>query len=134
MRISVPLSRSRRLISLTPLIDVVFILLLFFMLASNLAQWRAISVSTASSEKEMEITPLRIQLKTDGGLRLDGIHTNLETLLTQVGEAVLDQPLRPLIVQPDDTVSLQAIVSLLDSLRAAGGQKLSLQRAEDSGS
>ena len=134
MRISVPLSGSRRLISLTPLIDVVFILLLFFMLASNLAQWRAISVSTASSEKEMEITPLRIQLKTDGSLRLDGIHTNLETLLTQVGEAVLDQPSRPLIVQPDDTVSLQAIVSLLDSLRAAGGQKLSLQRAEDSGS
>ena len=131
MRISAPLRRSRRLISLTPLIDVVFILLLFFMLASNLAQWRAISITTAGSSDDMQATPLRIQLEADGAVRLDGLAIDLDTLLAQVSEAMLSQPGRPLIMQADSAVSLQAIITLLDSLRAAGGQQLSLQRGED---
>ena len=37
---------GRRMISLTPLIDVVFILLVFFMLASSFTDWRAITLDT----------------------------------------------------------------------------------------
>src|SRR3546814_18552679 len=39
----------RRLISLTPLIDVVFILLVFFMLASSFVDWRAIVLDTPAA-------------------------------------------------------------------------------------
>ena len=38
-------SRRRALIGLTPLIDVVFILLVFFMLASSFLDWRAIDLT-----------------------------------------------------------------------------------------
>ena len=37
-----------RLISLTPLIDVVFILLVFFMLASSFLDWRSIDLTVSS--------------------------------------------------------------------------------------
>ena len=37
-------NRRRNLISLTPLIDVVFILLVFFMLASSFLDWRSITL------------------------------------------------------------------------------------------
>lgn len=40
---------KKRHISLTSLIDVVFILLLFFMLTTSFSQWRVINVSTAAS-------------------------------------------------------------------------------------
>lgn len=41
----VPLSRSRRKgISLTPLIDIVFILLTFFMLTSTFTRWKAVAL------------------------------------------------------------------------------------------
>ncbi|THK40217.1 hypothetical protein E8Q33_15080, partial [Methylophaga sp. SB9B] len=43
-----PLAAKRRLISLTPLIDVVFILLLFFMLSSGFTQWRQMDITAAS--------------------------------------------------------------------------------------
>ncbi|WVM94262.1 MotA/TolQ/ExbB proton channel family protein [Halopseudomonas pachastrellae] len=46
--------KKRRGISLTPLIDVVFILLLFFMLSSNFMHWRQISLSSAN---QTENTP-----------------------------------------------------------------------------
>ena len=49
----------RRLISLTPLIDVVFILLIFFMLASSFLDWRAIGLdapadATAGAAGELD--------------------------------------------------------------------------------
>jgi len=42
---------KKRRISLTALIDVVFILLLFFMLTTSFSQWRVINISTAMSIK-----------------------------------------------------------------------------------
>lgn len=47
MRLSVRTSGVRPLISLTPLIDVVFILLVFFMLVSSLTQWTSVTLETA---------------------------------------------------------------------------------------
>ena len=44
-----PNSRRRALISLTPLIDMVFILMVFFMLASSFQTWRAIAVTASQS-------------------------------------------------------------------------------------
>ena len=44
-RLGQPQGRRRPLISLTPLIDVVFILLVFFMLASSFLDWRSIDLN-----------------------------------------------------------------------------------------
>ena len=51
--------KKRRGISLTPLIDVVFILLLFFMLSSNFMHWRQITLSSA---EQSEQTPDKIEV------------------------------------------------------------------------
>ncbi|WP_373510748.1 ExbD/TolR family protein, partial [Thiocapsa sp.] len=48
MRFESPAPR-RRLIGLTPLIDVVFILLVFFMLASSLVKWQALEMEAPAS-------------------------------------------------------------------------------------
>ena len=64
------LSRPRRAarIGLTPLIDVVFILLVFFMLASSFLEWRALEIriptfGSASSDAD---EPLRVRVGLDG--------------------------------------------------------------------
>jgi len=44
-----PLSKQRRMISITPLIDVVFILLLFFMLSSTFSRMKQIELKTVQS-------------------------------------------------------------------------------------
>lgn len=54
-------SVKKRRISLTALIDVVFILLLFFMLSTSFSQWRTIQISTASTvqtDNDIEIVTL----------------------------------------------------------------------------
>jgi biopolymer transport protein ExbD len=122
--------RKRPLISLTPLIDVVFILLLFFMLASNFSQWHTIDVITpsAGSTQSDAGEPLIIQIDRAGNLRFDGILTDPDDLNGAAGAGIRRQPQRRIIVQPAADVSLQTIVSILERLQAAGGRRIALQR------
>ena len=108
--------RRRNLISLTPLIDVVFILLVFFMLASSFLNWRSITLDSpkqtgrsASLEQA-----LLIEVRADG--------------LRRAVAALAKKPDRPVLVRPDDGIAVQEVVQVVDALAAAGVANLSLIR------
>jgi biopolymer transport protein ExbD len=123
-------SRRRGLISLTPLIDVVFILLVFFMLASSFLDWRAIDLdapaqaSGASSDEGALLVEVR-----DADLRLSGKVVTLDALGDQIAEQLRETPERKVLVRPAAGVPLQRAVQVLDRLSAAGAKKISLIRA-----
>ncbi|ANK82600.1 MAG: biopolymer transporter ExbD [Rhizobiales bacterium NRL2] len=122
--------RRRPLISLTPLIDVVFILLVFFMLASSFLDWRAIDLTPparAGSGALMEGAML-VDVRPDG-LRLSGERLDLETLAGRVEARLADRPGQSVVIRPAAGVSLQRTVRVLDRLAAAGAANLSLNRA-----
>lgn len=125
--------RRRALISLTPLIDVVFILLVFFMLASSFLDWRAIDLSPpvkAGGGAALEGS-LLIDIRADT-LRLAGEAMDLEALAARVGGLTAGKPDRPVILRPAADVSLQRTVEVLDRLKAAGVTGMSLIRGRDS--
>lgn len=122
--------RRRPLIRLTPLIDVVFILLVFFMLASSYLDWRQIALDPpaeagggASAEGA-----LLVEVRPDA-LRLSGEVLSLEALAERVRARAEREPERRVLVQPERGVVLQRAVSVLDRLEAAGATKVSLARA-----
>jgi biopolymer transport protein ExbD len=65
---------SGRLISLTPLIDVVFILLIFFMLAASFLDWRAVdlNVTTGVNSATPSQGGILIGLAADGSASVGG--------------------------------------------------------------
>ncbi|MGD8710479.1 MAG: biopolymer transporter ExbD [Ectothiorhodospiraceae bacterium] len=119
----------RRKIGLTPLVDVVFILLFFFMLTSSLVQWHAIGLSVtapSASAGSLEGSAL-VRIHDGGNLDLNGVPVSLRQLESRVrGLAPAERALR-LVVQPDPEVPLQNIVDVLDRLRAAGTANISLR-------
>lgn len=119
--------RRRQIISLTPLIDVVFILLVFFMLASSFLDWRSIELNTPGSSQggeRLEGT-LLIDIRPDG-LRLSGETLSPEALIQRINDLMVKNPDRRILVRPSDGVVMQDTVTLLDSLAAAGVSDLSL--------
>jgi biopolymer transport protein ExbD len=114
MRIELP-PRRRALISLTPLIDVVFILLVFFMLASNFTQLRTIGVTipaeTGAPADDKDALVVRVY--ADQRLELAGQLVPLAELEGRVRQAAQG---RPVLVQPVGETRLQALVSVLDQL------------------
>lgn len=105
-------------VSLTPLIDVVFILLIFFMLATRFGNWR---------DLPMDVTPRGESAPSDETLyRLEVIDGERVELDGEV-HAVADLPalLRPLRgetlrISGRDDATLQELLRVTDTVRAAG--------------
>ena len=115
---------------MTPLIDVVFILLLFFILTSNFIQWRKLDlnlVAPATGNADPAILIIRI-LEND--VRVRGESVSMKRLVTTVQTELANNTELILAVQPEANISLQRIVALLDQLRAAGGRHITLMRDE----
>ena len=121
--------RQRRLISLTPLIDVVFILLLFFMLASSYLDWRTIHLNVPASTAmgPTAEAALLVEIR-DSGLRLSGEAVTPNDLAMRLAERLERKPDQRVLVSPEDGVSLQDAVTVLDLISAAGVSDVSLIR------
>jgi len=127
-RLATKRGRRRPLISLTPLIDVVFILLVFFMLASSFLDWRAINLDTpaAAAGSSME-GALLVEVRPDG-MRLSGQPMPLEAITARIGERLQAEPDKRVLLKPAAGVSMQATVDVLDRLSNAGVVRMSVIR------
>ncbi len=121
--------RRRAPIGLTPLIDVVFILLVFFMLASSFLDWRAIALNAPAAAKggASPEGALLVEVRADG-LRLGAERLGLEALAERVAAQLRAAPDRRVLVRPDAGVPLQRAVEVLDRLSAAGATEIALIR------
>ena len=116
--------RPRRRPNLTPMIDVVFLLLVFFMLASRFGVERAMPLTLAGGEAAYSGPPRLVEVSSDG-LRLNGMPVTAQTL---------GASLTPLMQSPDDVIilrarggaDLQALVAVMDMLTASGLTRLVL--------
>jgi len=123
---------ARARISLTPLIDVVFILLVFFMLASNFMDWRAIRldapVKAGADGGDRPAVLLRIG--GDGRLDLNGEPIADGGLATTMQRLTRRSPVPTVLIRPADGVPLQRAVSVLDRVEAAGISRARLMRGD----
>ncbi len=117
--------RSRgRSIGLTPLVDVVFILLLFFMLSSTFERWRAIDFRSPAvdvSARSDRLDPQILVLGESGSLKLRGDDLLVERYATLTARDVerLDAG-RPLVLLSEPRASVQTIVSAIERLQGLG--------------
>ncbi len=121
--------RRRGLISLTPLIDVVFILLVFFMLASSFLERRAIELDAPAGSAAGGVMEgaILVQVRADG-IRVSGTPVTLENLGATIAERISRVPDARVVVQPAQGVVLQDAVRVLDRLSVAGVENVSLVR------
>jgi len=120
--------RRRRLIGLTPLIDVVFILLLFFMLASQFHQWRAFTVGAAGTPGDVKaVSAVLVRVHGDGSLDLNGEPVTTRTLTERLGQTLTREPSLSVQIESADEVPLQTLVSLFDQLHAVGIDRMNLR-------
>lgn len=113
-------------ISLTPLIDLVFILLVFFMLASNFHDWRAIPLQSSGSGAGGDLRGALLVEVTAQGPRLAGEALPMPAFVLRLRAARAQDPDAPLMILPRAGVETGALVGVLDGLEAAGLRDLTL--------
>lgn len=112
--------RPRRRPGLTPMIDVVFLLLVFFMLAARFGtdMARPLTLATAGAGKEWQGAPRVIDVVPEG-VRLNGVPLGEGELMARV-QALLPRPDAPVLVRPRDGARLQQVIDVIDALGAQG--------------
>jgi len=111
-------TRRRRRPSLTPMIDVVFLLLVFFMLAAQFGADRVVRIPLTGAGGSYSGPPRLIDV-LPGAVRLNGVAMDEDTLPDALG-GLMDAPDDLLIMRGREGATLQRVIDLTDRLRAAG--------------
>ena len=125
-------ARRRSIISLTPLIDVVFILLLFFMLTSRFHHYQAMALKVPSSDSvatsQSDIKPVILELTSNGRVSINGALPIAQSELTDnstMREAITDA--LPVHIITGADVTLSTLTQLMDQLSTSGLTAVSLR-------
>ncbi len=115
--------RTSRVPNLTPLIDVVFLLLVFFMLTSHFVREETIPVDLPNAESGGRSDTegrLEIVLGVHGIAYIGGEPIAQEALAEAIRRELADRVDRTVRVRGDRAVGLGAAVGVLDAARMAG--------------
>jgi len=121
--------RSGAVLNLTPLIDIVFLLLVFFLLTAHFVEDEAISIDlpeASSSALTNDDEYVEVIITSDGNLLVDG-----KTLATDVLESklrgALHAPGKRFVRLRGDTESRFGLaVHVIDAARSAGAESLDI--------
>ncbi|MCQ0091549.1 biopolymer transporter ExbD [Roseovarius sp. M141] len=110
--------RKRTKLSMTSLIDVIFLLLLFFMLTSTFSKFSEVELSAASGGAALapDVKPLFLQLGSDD-ITLNGEVLDLAGLAPALPVADADAAPVPLLISLRSDVTAQRLTDLLVALR-----------------
>jgi biopolymer transport protein ExbD len=105
-----------RPITLTPLIDIIFLLLLFFMLSSTFTRFSEVPLLSAGAGTPTAHPPVFVQLDVDE-VRLNGTRLSLDTLVDGIADLNPEGEQKSALVTLSGEVTSQRLVDLLAVLR-----------------
>ena len=119
-------------VNLTPLIDVVFLLLIFFMVSTTFEHQSRIQIelpeATASPE-ELEEESIEIVIDAQGRYFIGEeqvVNTELKTLKSALSKVVGDRGTVPVTIRADASTPHQAVITALDATSQLGLTQISL--------
>ena len=123
-------SRAPKL-ALTSMLDVIFLLLCFFVTISVFSQWEneiSIKLPSAETASEPERLPgeIIVNLAKDGTVTVNGKALALEDLKARLARISKFYPGQPVIIRADKDVRYERLVELVDTCRAADVWNFSL--------
>lgn len=136
MAIQVNRGRVLGALSMTPLIDVVFLLLIFFLVASRLSQEdRELDIPLPSAANAMPMTAepqeLIVNIDDQGAIFVDSRYLQPDEFESLLRQAIVDNPLgQSVIIRADRRVPVQAPVDVMDTCMKLGAT-YSLSIAEE---
>jgi biopolymer transport protein ExbD len=123
-------------VNMTPLVDIIFILLIFFVLSSIfITRGMDVNLPEATSGEAVSGKPLELVIKADGTIFLDGDEVFPGMLMETLGrEFVHHGGDRKVLLKVEADVTVKRFIKVMDTVRGAGFSNLVIgTRSPDSG-
>ncbi|MEM8844181.1 MAG: biopolymer transporter ExbD [Pseudomonadota bacterium] len=121
-------------ISLTPLIDIVFILLVFFMLVTSFLKWNSITLSSHQPIDELQIDKegTLLIINSPGNYEINSKALTLDQAKDLLRNKLKSDANHSLLIQTKDNVPLQELVDVMTYMKNLMGNNISLTKYESS--
>ncbi len=110
-------------INTAPMVDVVFLLLIFFIFSSTLVYTDAVSIRLPemNTQTKMEMsTTIRVQINNDGHIFINGEETNIATFQDDIFKESLGNPNTNISIQADKGSYHGDVMDVIALARRAG--------------
>lgn len=118
---------ERKALDLTPMLDVVFLLIIFFMLTSAFAKpMLLLDLPEATSGEISHERQVLVSLNLDGAIFLNGVEVDVITLNRELKKAFAVSKERDFSLQADEGVEFGRVVKVMDMARLAGAKSIAV--------
>ena len=121
-------SQEKAEIKIAPLIDMVFILLIFFIVTTSFVSETGVSVErpAAQTGQDLKGESIRLGIGPSGDIYMSGQRVGLFTLKPILENKLRNQPKLSVVLVADKTTPADLIVRVMDEVRLSGVQRIAL--------
>lgn len=122
-------------INMTPLIDIMLVLLVVFMVSSSVALESGMDIElpkTALTNQKKEAEILVISLSKDGHVAVHGKQVKTEEISRKIASALTELKTDSVILEGDTSANLGKAIELMDMAKVAGAKNFSIAAEEGS--
>jgi len=118
-------------IQMTPLIDMVFILLIFFVVTTSFVSETGLDIRRpqSSSSETLPRENIPVAIGADGRITADGQRMGLFSIRPFLQRRLRTQPGLAVVLVADRAVSVDRVVRVMDEIRTAGVNEVALATA-----
>mgnify|MGYP001815729988 FL=1 len=115
-------------LDMTPMLDIVFIMLIFFIVTTSFVKDSGVTVSTpqADSATSQENANIFIAITATGEVWIDRRPVDSRSVRAIVARLHADNPEGSVIIQSDEDASTRMLVEVMDQVRLAGVEGIAI--------
>lgn len=111
-------------INITPMLDIVFIMLIFFIVTTSFVKEKGLEVSRPSNSPPKEIRknkgPIVVKIDANGNITMKGRMLERKAVEANLEREKAEKPDSPLIIAAHPDAETDALVTILDAAEAVG--------------
>lgn len=115
-------------IDLTPMLDIVFIMLIFFIVTTSFVKEAGVTINRpeASSGEPQEGNNIVVAITASGAIYVDGNEYDIRALRPQIERLRAANPEGAVVIQADERSDVGRLIPVMDQVKAAGVDKIAV--------
>lgn len=135
-RVNLTVDQDESDIDMTPMLDIVFIMLIFFIVSTTFVKESGVDINrpTASTAEQQESSGIRVAVTAEGLVWLDGQQTDIRMVRPKLERMKVEQPDLAVLLQADQDTKTGVLIKVMDQIKLAGIDQIAVSAEKGSGS
>ncbi|WP_256470528.1 ExbD/TolR family protein [Alkalimarinus coralli] len=134
-RLNLDLSENDNEIDMTPMLDIVFIMLIFFIVSSSFIREAGVDINrpTANTAEQKESAGIMIAITPEGQIWLDQKQTDIRMIRPTLEKLKVEQPDVAVMIQADRNARTGTLVKVMDQVKLSGIEQVAVATKNGAG-